>query len=138
MANPPPTQTGTTARYIILCVLFTLLLGYFVGGYAHARRRLKKGLAPLPYHRWMVQRKVQYARPQQQHYTPYGPYSHDPYAEGYQMHGTGPPPPAYQRDGPPAYAPPEGASKVMADQHYHHPPPAPLSGEEGESSVPRR
>lgn len=104
-------------RYTIICVIFASILLYFVGGYLHARRRLRKGLPPLAYHRWMVQRSVRYQQPV---YNPYA--QHDPYSQGYNMPGYQPPPPAYQppqRDAPPAYTPPQGASKAMADQNWH-------------------
>lgn len=45
------------------------------------------------------------------------------------------PPPAYQRDAPPAYEPPQGASKAMADQHFHGPLGVPGNGNAGESST---
>lgn len=118
-------------RYAIICVIFAAILVYFIGGYYHAKRRLKKGQPPLAYHRWMVRSSVRYQQPQYQPRYQYGP---DPYQEGYVMHGYAPPPnppPAYHGDAPPAYMPPEGASKAMADQNYH---PAPRPGNESESS----
>jgi len=121
-------------RYAVICVIFAAILLYFLGGYWHARHRLSKGQPPLAYHRWMVNRTVRYQQPQHQA-APYRPYQHgpDPYQEGYVMHRYAPPPPAYHGDAPPAYAPPEGASKAMADQNYHAP--LPETRNEGESST---
>lgn len=45
------TQTGLTIKYVIWGALVLLIVSYFLGGYVHARRRLKKGLPPLGYHR---------------------------------------------------------------------------------------
>ena len=101
-------------RYAIVALAFGILLLYFVGGYAHARRRMKKGLPPLAYHRWMVNRRLQpsygmrYAQP---HYGQ---------NQGYQMENFAPGPPAYHNEEapPPVYQPPQGSSKVMADQSF--------------------
>ncbi|KAM3419859.1 hypothetical protein BST61_g3188 [Cercospora zeina] len=128
-------DTGYAVRYALICVILAIILLYFVGGYLHARSRLKKGQPPLAYHRWMVQRSARYERPaHQQSSYPYGP---DPYAQGYAMHGYAPPPnppPAYHGDAPPAYYPPEGASKAMADQNYHAPPRPENQGESSTAS----
>lgn len=125
-------DTGYAVRYALICVILAIILLYFVGGYCHARSRLKKGQPPLAYHRWMVQRSARYEQPQHQQSYPYRP---DPYAQGYAMHGYAPPPnppPAYHGDAPPAYYPPEGASKAMADQNYQVPP---RPENQGESST---
>ena len=34
-----------------MALIFLLLLAWFVGGYYHAQRRMRKGLQPLAYHR---------------------------------------------------------------------------------------
>ena len=123
-------------RYTTAALLFTLALLYFLGGYLPARRRLAKNLPPLRYHRWMVmsshrrinhphnpynaqnsaaymQRYGNYQSPfqQQQQQQGYG-------GQGYMMNEYAPPPPAYHSSEvpPPVYAPPEGGSKVLADQ----------------------
>nr|POE49405.1 hypothetical protein CFP56_50322 [Quercus suber] len=114
---------GFTVRYIIVAVVFGALLLFFVGGYYHANRRVRKGLAPLPYHRWMVQRRVWGNEPRYNQYAQYparfasqGPEQ----GQTYRMEGYAPPPPAYNSElaPPPAYQPPQGGSKVMADQSY--------------------
>lgn len=133
-----PSQAGMAVRYTIVAILFLLIFLYFIGGYWHARRRLRKNLAPLPYHRWMVKRHL-YPRPGQ--YYSYGPqahgvpmYAHPHYQNNgppqqfpqhpdyYGMQGSShaPPPPAYHAGDapPPVYQPPQGGSKVAADQSY--------------------
>lgn len=109
-------QTGMAVRYSITLVLLALILLYFVGGYLHARQRVRKGLAPLPYHRWMVRRYT----PQPHGYQAPGPRGSAP--ESYDMHVYPPPPPAYNHNEapPPVYQPPEGASKALADQNFQH------------------
>ena len=128
-------------RYAIITVLFALVLLYFVGGYWHAKRRIRKNLAPLPYHRWMVsRRRYQPANQQWYNHQPNGPHSQQPYYQNndtayggsYGMQGYAPPPPAYDAHmaPPPVYQPPQGGSKVAADQHYTAMP----GGRSGESS----
>lgn len=136
-------QTGMAVRYTVICIILASILLFFLGGYIHAKRRMRKGVPLLAYHRWMVHRSVRYQY-QQPVYNPYnGNAVHDPYQEGYAMHGYAPPPPAYHRygDAPPAYAPnPAGASKAMADQNFHNlsQQQDPSTRNEGESSVPRQ
>jgi hypothetical protein len=116
-------------RYTIIIVIFAIILLYFVGGYLHARRRLKKGLPLKRYHRWMVRRSYRQQQPQ-------GNVYYNPNQPGYPMqpYQGQPPPPAYNTYAPPppAYAPPEGASKAMADQNYTRS----QFGQQGESSGP--
>ncbi|CZT19468.1 uncharacterized protein RCC_05319 [Ramularia collo-cygni] len=108
-------DTGYTVRYVIVFVILTALLLFFLGGYLHARKRMKKGLQPLSYHRWMV--KSRYRQPQY--------YQNAPPPQGYPMYAYPPAqqevPPAYYQHAPPppAYSPPEGASKAMADQNWN-------------------
>lgn len=123
-------NAGHAVRYTIVAVLFFIIFAYFLGGYWHARRRLRKNLPPLAYHRWMVKR---YTHPR--YYTPHGvpvyvhqhpqqnPYYGQPqHPDYYGMQGSShaPPPPAYHAGDapPPVYQPPQGSSKVAADQNY--------------------
>ena len=109
-------------RYAVVALLFATILLFFVGGYVHARRRLNKGLAPLPYHRWMV-RRYMHPPSQQQGYQ----FHPQPQYQGYQMENYAPPPPAYTAADapPPVYQPPVGGSKVLADQSYVYKQPLP-------------
>ena len=117
-----------TTRYAIVALLFFVLLAFFVGGYYHAKSRIRKGLQPLAYHRWMVKgnatRTAFYPPPARQ------PYSRDAYYhrpgdhQDYAMEHYPPPPPAYNNAEvpPPTYqptpGPPPGATKAMADQSF--------------------
>lgn len=38
-------------KYVIFAVFMGIFLLWFIGGYIHAQRRMKKGLAPLAYHK---------------------------------------------------------------------------------------
>ena len=135
--NPHPSQTGSAVRYTIVAVLFTLLFAYFVGGYLHARRRARKNLPPLRYHAWMLRRSTRghpryyyqnqpmYTNQQNPYYNNqqnpyYGQQPQHPDSYGMQNSTFAPPPPAYQAGDapPPVYQPPQGGSKVAADQHY--------------------
>lgn len=99
-------------RYTIVGLLFASVILFFIGGYYHARRRVKKGLQPLPYHRWMVQRRTYDSE------TRYAQYQQP--GQTYVMNDYPAPPPAYSSGEapPPVYQPPEGGSKILADQHY--------------------
>lgn len=44
-------QTGLIVRWVIFLSLLGIVLLYVVVGHLHARRRIKKGLQPLAYHR---------------------------------------------------------------------------------------
>lgn len=132
----PSSQTGSAVRYTIVAILFFLLFAYFIGGYWHARHRVRKNLPPLAYHRWMVKRRsAHYPRywggggvpmyashPHHPHNNPY--YMQQPqHPDYYGMQGSthAPPPPAYHAGDapPPVYQPPpQGGSKVAADQNY--------------------
>ncbi|KAJ9615753.1 hypothetical protein H2200_001830 [Cladophialophora chaetospira] len=127
-------------KWAIVAAIFLLFSLYFVGGYLHAQRRMKKGLPPLAYHRWLVTRRQKAAfvaqYPQHAHLFPFyraqqaqaGPYGYG-YNQGqaYQMGGMygAPAPPAYNEpDYVPAYP---GPNKVDPNQHYNPPtgPPPP-------------
>ncbi|KAL6244455.1 hypothetical protein RBB50_008697 [Rhinocladiella similis] len=134
-------STAYAIKWAIIATILVALFLFFIGGYLHARRRMRKGQPPLAYHRWLVprsqrlafaQRYPQYAaqagvysmaaRPM---YHPYGPgYQGGGHGQAYQMGVYGPPPPAYHEpDYVPAYTPP-GGNKVDPDQNRHYPPPS--------------
>lgn len=149
--NTPLSQTGSAVRYTIVAILFFLLFAYFLGGYWHARHRVRKNLPPLAYHRWMVKRRsAHYPRywggggvpmyashPHHPHNNPY--YMQQPqHPDYYGMQGSthAPPPPAYHAGDapPPVYQPPpQGGSKVAADQNYSE-----VGREDGEGGVVNR
>lgn len=108
-------QAGIATRYAIIALLFGSVLLFFLYGYHHTQRRLRRGQEPSRLFRWMARRQ-QYYSPQ-----PYGAYPQPPNHAAYQMENHAPPPPAYTHAGvpPPVYQPPHGASKAMADQDFH-------------------
>ncbi|PNH37248.1 hypothetical protein VD0004_g9539 [Verticillium dahliae] len=140
-------REGRIVKWSLFLAFFLLLMGYLIGGYLHAKRRLKKGLLPLAYHRWMVRRAVlaqvdpRYGRPHQQpaYYATYRPGYGEAYAHGhghghghggYGMQNMPPPPPMYDPSSarPPMYVPPEGGSKVDPSQTYGRESYAPPAG----------
>jgi len=108
-------------KWGIIGGIFVVFLALFLGGHWHAQRRIKKGLQPLPYHRWLLTRsqRARFASPRQNNFSFYRQ------QDGYAMHGYAPPPPAYNRDADnaPAYTPPQGASKINPSQNYAEMPP---------------
>jgi len=120
--------TAYAIKWAVIAAIFLFFLVFFVGGYLHATRRMKKGLAPLRYHRWMLPRRHRLAFYQAHPEIP-NPYARTAYyTPGYGAHGPAypmgpygqqypPPPPAYgENDYVPPYPGPEGGSKVIPDQ----------------------
>ncbi|KAI5212903.1 hypothetical protein E4T42_07300 [Aureobasidium subglaciale] len=123
-------SSGYGVRYAIIALIFVGIALLLFGAYFHAQRRIRKGLQPLAYHRWLVSRRRYRATPfPQNNYTYYQ--QQDPAyppQQGYPMQNMGgaphgnvefqPPPPAYGNwESPPIYQPPQGASKVAANQN---------------------
>ncbi|KAH8899229.1 hypothetical protein GQ53DRAFT_303962 [Thozetella sp. PMI_491] len=117
------TRTGIIVKWSLF-LGFTVIIGlYILIGYIHAKRRLRKGLVPLAYHRWLVSRSAlarvdpRYAYPQAAGYQPYNPNS-------YGMNWV-PPPPVYDPNAtrPPMYngPGPEGSTKVDPSQWMTEP-----------------
>lgn len=115
-----PIQEGRIVKWSVFLVIIVLITAYLLGGYLHARSRLKKGLPPKGYHRWMVPRP-QLARVDPRYGYPQQPGGHAQWttyrpADAYGMQNMGgmPPPPVYDPTAarPPGYEPPEGGSKV--------------------------
>ncbi|OAP63586.1 hypothetical protein AYL99_02813 [Fonsecaea erecta] len=141
--------TADAIKWAVVAAILLAFSFYFLAGHLHAKRRMQKGLPPLPYHRWLVSRRQkvaflqqhpQYAnqfafyRAQQERVGPYG-YSCTPGSgQAFQMGGMyGPPPPAYHEpEYVPAYTPPQenGSNKVNPDQRFeppNGPPPSPAN-----------
>jgi hypothetical protein len=117
-------------------------------------RRARKNLPPLAYHRWMLKRSsgpryyYQHGAPMyntnnihnpnhnHQQANPY--YAQHPDAYGMQNSNFAPPPPAYQAGDapPPVYQPPQGSTKVAADQHYQEVRSGVEAGESSEVRAP--
>jgi hypothetical protein len=123
-------QKGIIVKWSILAGIFLFFIAWFVGGYIHAKRRLRAGKPLLGYHRFLVSynERKKYGQTPQNHFTFY---SAQPY--GQRPDGTYPePPPMYNgQDPPPGYFPPPGATKTNPNQnamempHYGVPPAGP-------------
>lgn len=102
-------QTAYAVKWSVLLALFVIFFLWITLGYYHARRRIKAGLKPLAYHKWLVPRSQREPQPVQNaraYYTP-GNFGMQEHAE---------PPPVYSNtDMPPSYQPPEGGSKVALE-----------------------
>ncbi|KAF2869427.1 hypothetical protein BDV95DRAFT_608973 [Massariosphaeria phaeospora] len=121
------TEKGTIIKWVIFMVFVFVFLGWFVGGYLHAKKRLQQGKPLLAYHRWLISYRVrrQYGQTPQNHFTfyasqpPYGQPNGQPY--GQRADGThSEPPPMYNgNDAPPGYyaPPPAGAMKMEPHQN---------------------
>ncbi|KAL9028091.1 MAG: hypothetical protein Q9196_003487 [Gyalolechia fulgens] len=125
-------NSAEAIKWAVLAAIFLAIILFFAGAYLHAQRRIKKGQAPLKYHRWLLPRSQRLRYAPQQQFTFYhhqqNPYEMQPYP---------PPPPAYhhhEMPPPPQYEPPPGGSKTNPDQQYTAPPGAPLAPPPGEAS----
>ncbi|TEA22525.1 hypothetical protein C8034_v009863 [Colletotrichum sidae] len=127
-------RTGVIVKWSVFLGLTTFFAAFLIIGYIHGKRRLKRGLVPLGYHRWLFSR-AQLARVDSRYAWPAASYnSYRP--DYYNQHGggggggyygmQGMPPPTYDPNSarPPMYAPPEGGSKVAPAQDYGVTPPA--------------
>jgi hypothetical protein len=132
------TKTGVILKWSLF-LGFILFIGlYFLLGYLHAQSRIKKGLRPLAYHRFLVSRR-QMAQVDPNYQYPQAearPYFHNQQYFGMQNMPNMPPPPVYDPNAarPPMYpgppSPPDGGSKVDPSQQQQtgvtgvYPPPA--------------
>lgn len=86
-------------KWVVVAAIFAFFLIFVVGGYFHARYRMKKGLRPLRYQRYLISRQqreqyfpstlvsgVAYHRPHRFSQTPQ-------YGQNYPMQPWGPAPP---------------------------------------------
>ncbi|KAL6711958.1 hypothetical protein ACN47E_003001 [Coniothyrium glycines] len=131
---------GIIVKWVILASLFALFMGWFVGGYIHAKRRLRAGKPLLAYHRFLIsyseRRHYGQAGPAQNHFTFYqsqNPYQNSSSSSGapapapapYQQRqdgGWADPPPQYMgNDAPPQYFAPAGAAKAHPSQGLEMP-----------------
>jgi len=108
------TSKGEIIKWSILLGIFAFFMLWFVGGYMHAKRRMRKGLPLLAYHRWLVpyRERQRYGQTPQNHFTFYATQPYRPNADGTYNE----PPPLYNNDMPPSYMPPPGASKLDPTQ----------------------
>ncbi|KAJ4382861.1 hypothetical protein N0V86_002086 [Didymella sp. IMI 355093] len=113
------TEKGMIIKWAVLGSLFAFFMLWFIGGYMHAKRRLKAGKPLLGYHRflvsWQERKRYGQANIPQNNYTPYNPYNTQPYQQRHD--GAWPePPPMYNGDAPPMYGAPAGATKAHPNQ----------------------
>ncbi|KAK3372469.1 hypothetical protein B0H63DRAFT_297905 [Podospora didyma] len=115
------TRTGVIVKWSLFLILTTAIGLYLLLGYLHAKKRIRKGLPPLAYHRWLVSRgdlarvDPRYQYPQAAAYQYNGNLNNQ---QQYGMHSM--PPPVYDPNSarPPQYEgpPPEGATKTNPSQ----------------------
>ncbi|KAF2435826.1 hypothetical protein EJ08DRAFT_729693 [Tothia fuscella] len=109
-------ERAYTIKYAIFLSLFGIAFLCIIVGYWHARKRIRNGLAPRAYHRWLAPSRN---GPRQNDYVYYRP---NPYAQpqgngGYGMNrygsgnGNGENLPVYSGDLPPTYQPGKGARR---------------------------
>ncbi|KAH9879302.1 hypothetical protein J1614_002741 [Plenodomus biglobosus] len=118
------TDKGIIIKWIVLITFFLIFFGWFVGGYIHAKHRLRKGLPLLAYHGFLVsrsqRRRYGQAGPPQNHFTFYqtqNPYQPNAAYVQRQDGAWAEPPPLYQNsDAPPQYYPPPRATKMDPNQ----------------------
>jgi len=123
---------GRTIRYGILLGIIFVFLAFVIISYQHATIRLRQGLAPLPYHRWLVSRKRrEQFEPQSGDQTQPTP-PEDNFSFYQYEHALHPvPPPAYNPNyvQPPAYSgPPAGATKTPPQQYRAPSSEEPIAG----------
>ncbi|KAI8939923.1 hypothetical protein NX059_003651 [Plenodomus lindquistii] len=139
------TDKGIIIKWVILTLFFLVFFGWFVGGYIHAKQRLRKGLPLLAYHRFLVsystRRRHGQAGPPQNHFTFYqtqNPYQPNPAYAQRQDGAWAEPPPLYQNtDAPPQYYPPPGATKMNPNQGQPNHVELPQYGVPGGASGPQ-
>ncbi|EGS18076.1 uncharacterized protein CTHT_0060910 [Thermochaetoides thermophila DSM 1495] len=111
------TREGVIIKWSLFLGLIVFISLYLLVGYLHAQQRLKKGLAPLSYHRFLVPRSSR---------NPNNRYSYPPQtavlrpltAEAHYLDLHSIPPPVYDPNAPrpPAYEPSAGSTKVEPNQ----------------------
>ncbi|PSR87417.1 hypothetical protein BD289DRAFT_482150 [Coniella lustricola] len=104
------TRTGEIIKWSVFLGLFVIFMVYWIVGYAHAKRRIRRGQAPMAYHRWLISSNT----PSQGYPT----YRAELQPQYYNMQpNMVPPPPMYDPAGrPPIYEGPAGGSKAAPSQ----------------------
>ncbi|OAL56043.1 hypothetical protein IQ07DRAFT_639667 [Pyrenochaeta sp. DS3sAY3a] len=120
------TDKGIIIKWVILAAIFVFFMAWFVGGYIHAKRRLKKGQPLLAYHRFLVsyseRKRYGQAGIPQNHFTfyqtapGYNPHTNGPYQQRQDGAWAEPPPLYNNNDAPPGYFAPPGATKTHPNQ----------------------
>ncbi|KAH7123960.1 hypothetical protein B0J11DRAFT_326747 [Dendryphion nanum] len=125
-------DTGIIVKWCILGAIFLFFTLWFVGGYFHAKSRMRKGLPLMGYHRFLIpfSRRRAAGQVPQNHFTfyatqqaPYGQNSNNNNTNYYQQRPDGSypdAPPMYSNEAPPGYMPPPGATKTNWTQGPNH------------------
>ncbi|MCJ1373088.1 hypothetical protein MMC20_004315 [Loxospora ochrophaea] len=137
-------QKSLIIRYSVFGGIVLIFVLVILGGYFHARRRMKKGLPPWRAHKVFLPSSQRHqGGPQNQfsYYQTRGDYNQEYGMQSLEL-------PAYNSDNvPPTYQPPDGASKIYPTQDWAAIPPAgsppnrePVSadGRDTESQLPSR
>lgn len=114
-------REGYIIKWSVFWGILLLFSLYLLIGYTHAKRRIKKGLKPLGYHRWLVSR-AELARIDPRYAYPQANYTAWPGQPYYGMQAM--PPPIYDPNRPPMYEGPNGA-KINPNQMGMGMPPPP-------------
>ncbi|KUI57099.1 hypothetical protein VP1G_04405 [Cytospora mali] len=127
------TKDGYIVKWVVFLTLLVTFTAWVTIGHIHARRRLRKGLPPLAYHRWLVPRAALARVDPRYAYPPpppgnntnyyYRPGYQNQYDPSYNMQNMPPPPPMYDPNAPrpPMYEGPQGSSKTAPNQDYEAP-----------------
>ncbi|KAI9727999.1 MAG: hypothetical protein M1828_005404 [Chrysothrix sp. TS-e1954] len=99
-------EKGQIIKYVVTAVVIVLLLLWVFGGMWHANRRIKKGKAPLFYHRWLAPSAFRQSGRRTVHASPmYATTVPRRENEQWNMNNWNyaMPPPSYTHDAPPGY-----------------------------------
>ncbi|USP77229.1 uncharacterized protein yc1106_04503 [Curvularia clavata] len=118
------TEKGIIIKWVIFALFFFIFFGWFVGGRIHAKRRLRKGLPLLSYHRFLISyaERRRFGQVPQNHFTfyqtqnPYTAPNGQQYAQRQDGAWTEPPPVYHNSDAPPQYFAPPAPSKLNPNQ----------------------
>ncbi|KAL2199902.1 hypothetical protein P885DRAFT_75083 [Corynascus similis CBS 632.67] len=114
------TKTGVIIKWSLFLGFMAIIILYLLIGYIHAQKRIKKGLAPLRYHRLLVPRAALSQVDPRYRPPPAGNFAYGhPEQYYYDMHAM-PPPPVYDPNAPrpPQYEPPTNSTKAEPSQQY--------------------
>ncbi|KAL2166810.1 hypothetical protein VTG60DRAFT_2127 [Thermothelomyces hinnuleus] len=111
------TRTGVIVKWSLFLGIIALIILYFLVAYIHLKQRLRKGLPPLGYHRFLVSRVTLAQVDPRYRPPPPNNFTYDP-AERYYYDMYAMPPPVYDPNAPrpPKYEPPANSTKVEPNQ----------------------
>ncbi|KAF1959155.1 hypothetical protein CC80DRAFT_322048 [Byssothecium circinans] len=119
-------EAGVIVKWAVLAAFFFFFTAWFLGGYIHAKHRLKKGKPLLAYHRWLVSYsdRRKYGQTQQNDFSfyaaqPYGQPMHPQHQYQQRADGTWPEP-------PPMYTPGKENQGPTVEMPMYGAPPPPM------------